>query len=82
MGVKSLLMTFRPPAVICMVRLVIFPPPCAIMFRLFLLVNPLLQEKKYNERAMLIYDGLHYDALAVSFCSNLILCLVFFHDKY
>jgi hypothetical protein len=30
---------------------------------------------------MLIYDGLHYDALAVSFHSNLILCL-FYHDKY
>ncbi|KAJ4833022.1 OTU protein [Turnera subulata] len=24
------------------------------------------QEKKYSERAMLIYDGLHYDALAMS----------------
>ncbi|GJN19063.1 hypothetical protein PR202_gb06298 [Eleusine coracana subsp. coracana] len=24
------------------------------------------QEKKYNERAMFIYDGLHYDALAMS----------------
>ncbi|KAJ3679383.1 hypothetical protein LUZ60_017394 [Juncus effusus] len=24
------------------------------------------QEKKYNERVMLIYDGLHYDALAMS----------------
>ncbi|KAL9441587.1 hypothetical protein AB3S75_020144 [Citrus x aurantiifolia] len=25
-----------------------------------------LQEKKYSERVMLIYDGLHYDALAIS----------------
>ncbi|KAL9441585.1 hypothetical protein AB3S75_020143 [Citrus x aurantiifolia] len=24
------------------------------------------QEKKYSERVMLIYDGLHYDALAIS----------------
>ncbi|MQL96900.1 hypothetical protein Taro_029578, partial [Colocasia esculenta] len=24
------------------------------------------QDKKYNERVMLIYDGLHYDALAMS----------------
>jgi hypothetical protein len=29
-------------------------------------LHPLTQEKNYSERAMLIYDGLHYDALAVS----------------
>ncbi|KAG6532315.1 hypothetical protein ZIOFF_006155 [Zingiber officinale] len=30
------------------------------------------QEKNYSERVMLIYDGLHYDALAVcQFCGRL-----------
>lgn len=29
------------------------------------------QDKGYSERVMLIYDGLHYDALAVSWCLNL-----------
>lgn len=61
-------MTFRPPAVICMVRLVIFLPSStgAELFSYLLALSPLVQEKNYNERAMLIYDGLHYDALAVS----------------
>lgn len=31
-----------------------------------LALHPSTQEKNYSERAMLIYDGLHYDALAVS----------------
>jgi len=35
-------------------------------------LHPLTQEKNYSERAMLIYDGLHYDALAVS--SLTVLC--------
>ena len=28
------------------------------------------QDKGFSERVMLIYDGLHYDALAVSWCLN------------
>jgi len=35
-------------------------------------LHPLTQEKNYSERAILIYDGLHYDALAVS--SLTVLC--------
>lgn len=31
-----------------------------------LIVYIVSQTKNYNERVMLIYDGLHYDALAVS----------------
>ncbi|KAK8461653.1 hypothetical protein SEVIR_1G075900v4 [Setaria viridis] len=31
------------------------------------------QEKNYSERVMLIYDGLHYDALAVSFLDGILL---------
>jgi hypothetical protein len=27
---------------------------------------PHVQDKGYSERVMLVYDGLHYDALAVS----------------
>lgn len=36
----------------------------------FLALYPLIQEKNYSERVMLIYDGLHYDALGVSFLDS------------
>lgn len=35
------------------------------MFMPIFVCGAVLQEKKYSERVMLIYDGLHYDALAV-----------------
>jgi len=43
------------------------------LLRKFLALCPLIQEKNYNERVMLIYDGLHYDALAVSFLGGILL---------
>jgi hypothetical protein len=43
------------------------------MFLKFLALHALLQEKNYSERVMLIYDGLHYDALAVSFLDGILL---------
>jgi ubiquitin thioesterase OTU1 len=61
-----------------MVRLVILPnhpTPTGFlqMFLKFLALHALLQEKNYSERVMLIYDGLHYDALAVSFLDGILL---------
>lgn len=39
-----------------------------------ILPPPIFQEKNYSERVMLIYDGLHYDSLAVCcFMTNLLL---------
>lgn len=73
MHMKLQHMIFRPQDVICMARLVVVLQVAsfehqillssALLIFFFLVFD--LQGKKYSERVMLIYDGLHYDALAV-----------------
>lgn len=70
MDVRLQHMIYKPRDVFCMGRLVICSSGDTVagnvpIIWIFSLRDCKIQERNFQERVMLIYDGIHYDALAV-----------------